>query len=75
MEKTLVEKRLLDAQDIRREYGLGRTTAYGLLATLPCVRVGKRRLLLRSDLERFLEEAARSGGDVLEAIKRKKAAS
>jgi len=74
MVKTFVEKRLLDAQDIRREYGLGRTTAYGLLATLPCVKVGKRRLLLRADLERFLAEAAQNGEDIREMLKDKNAA-
>jgi len=74
MEKIVVEKRLLAAPDIRREYGLGKNTVYGLLATLPCVRVGKRRLLLRSDLERFLAEAAQNGEDIRESMPSKKTA-
>lgn len=65
----MVEKRLLAAQDIRREYGIGKGTVYRLLSRLPSVKIGKRRLLLRSDLEQFLSEAARDGVDVLRLLK------
>lgn len=55
------EKRLLSAQDIRGQYGLGRETAYALLKVLPVVKVGTRRLVRREDLEAFLEDASRKG--------------
>ncbi|WP_157202688.1 hypothetical protein [Calidithermus chliarophilus] len=49
---------------LRREYGLGRETCYGLIRTLPSLRVGARYLILRDDLERYLEQAAREGRDI-----------
>lgn len=58
------EKRLLTAQDIRQEYGIGRETAYGLLRVLPKVRVGTKYLVRREDLEAFLQTAAQKGMDI-----------
>ncbi len=69
------EKKLLGIEDIRREYKLGRSTAYGLLALLPVVRVGRRLLIRRSDLEAYLEQAACEKRDIraeaMAAYKRK----
>jgi excisionase family DNA binding protein len=55
---------LLDVAALRREYGLGRETAYALTHLLPCLRVGGRYLIRRADLEAYLERAAREGRDV-----------
>lgn len=62
--KRETEKRLLDIQDIRQEYGLGRQTSYWVLRLLPTVRVGSRYLVRREDLEAYLEQAAREGRDI-----------
>ena len=58
------EKRLLAIEDLRAEYGLGKGTAYMLVALLPHVKVGKRTLFRREDLEGFLERAAAEGLDI-----------
>lgn len=50
--------------DIRREYGLGRQTCYAVFALLPTVRVGRRYLVRREDLEALLERAALEGWDL-----------
>jgi excisionase family DNA binding protein len=55
---------LLDVAALRREYGLGRETAYALAHLLPCLRVGGRYLIRRADLEAYLERAAREGRDI-----------
>lgn len=62
--KQATATRLLTVNDLRREYRLGRGTAYLLLGVLPCVRVGKRVLLRRDDVEAFLERAATEGQDI-----------
>lgn len=58
------ETRLVDVAALRREYGLGKETAYALPHLLPCVRVGARYLLRREDLEAYLEQAAHERRDV-----------
>ncbi|ADH63237.1 hypothetical protein Mesil_1344 [Allomeiothermus silvanus DSM 9946] len=62
--KRETEKRLLDIQDIRQEYGLGRQTCYLVLRLMPTVRVGSRYMVRREDLEAYLEQAAREGRDI-----------
>ena len=59
-----IAKRLLGVPDIRQEYGLGRQTCYAVFALLPTVRVGRRFLVRREDLEGLLEQAAREGWDL-----------
>jgi len=59
-----IAKRLLGIPDIRQEYGLGRQTCYAVFALLPTVRVGRRFLVRREDLEGLLERAAREGWDL-----------
>lgn len=56
--------KLLDVAALRREYNLGRETAYALPHVLPHVRVGARYLIRRTDLEAYLERAAHEGRDV-----------
>lgn len=75
MHNTSQTKRLLDAKAIRAEYGLGRNSIYLILDTLPVVRVGRRKLILRADLEQFLSEVARNGEDIIAVLQSKKAAS
>lgn len=58
------EKRLLSIEDLRVQYNLGKGTAYLLQSILPCVRVGRRFLFLRADLEAFFERAAAEGQDI-----------
>jgi len=55
---------LLDVAALRREYGLGRETAYALTRLLPCLRVGGRYLIRRADLEAYLERAAHENRDI-----------
>lgn len=57
-------KRLLGMPDIRQEYGLGRQTCYAVFSLLPTVRVGRRFLVRREDLEALLERAAVEGWDL-----------
>lgn len=57
-------KRLLSIEDLRSEYSLGKGTAYLLAPLLPHVRVGKRILFRREDLEAFLARAAEQGQDI-----------
>lgn len=56
--------KLLDVAALRREYNLGREVSYALIRALPHVRVGARYLIRRSDLESYLEQAAREGRDI-----------
>ncbi len=51
------QKRLIDANDIQREYGLSRPKIYGLLNSglFPVVRLGKRLFVKREVFEKFLE--------------------
>jgi excisionase family DNA binding protein len=50
-------KRLLSAEDLARELGVGRTTAYSLLwsGTIPSMKVGSLRKVRRSDVDAFIE--------------------
>ena len=49
-------KRLLSAEDLARELGVGRTTAYSLLwsQTIPSMKVGRLRKVRREDLETYI---------------------
>jgi excisionase family DNA binding protein len=56
-------KRLLSAEDLARELGLGRTTAYSLLwsGTIPSMKVGRLRKVRREDLEAYIEARMERG--------------
>lgn len=59
--------------DLRQEYRLGRGTVYLLVGLIPHVRVGRRVLVRREDVEAFLERAAAGGMDIramAKAVKR-----
>jgi hypothetical protein len=56
-------KDLLGIPDLQK-MGLGRDTARGLSYYLPAIIVGSNRRIRRSDLEAFLERAAREGLDI-----------
>ena len=49
-------KKLLSAEDLARELGVGRTTAYSLLwsETIPSMKVGRLRKVRREDLEAYI---------------------
>ena len=49
---------LLSVEDAARLLGVGRTTLFALIADgrIQTVRLGRRRLVVRSGLERFVEE-------------------
>jgi excisionase family DNA binding protein len=60
-------KRLLSAEDLARELGVGRTTAYSLLwsGTVPSMKVGRLRKVRREDLEAYIKtrlERSEHGG-------------
>jgi excisionase family DNA binding protein len=60
-------KRLLSAEDLARELGVGRTTAYSLLwsGTIPSMKVGRLRKVRREDLEAYIKtrlERSEHGG-------------
>ena len=50
--------RLLTIEEVRKEYRLGRDTAYSLAKYVPHVRVGRRYLFRQADVEDFLKRAA-----------------
>jgi excisionase family DNA binding protein len=56
-------KRLLSAEDLARELGVGRTTAYALLwsGTIPSLKVGRLRKVRRVDLEAFIKACMERG--------------
>jgi excisionase family DNA binding protein len=56
-------KRLLSAEDLARELGIGRTTAYSLLwsGTIPSMKVGRLRKVRREDLESFIKARMERG--------------
>ena len=56
-------KRLLSAEDLARELGIGRTTAYALLwsETIPSLKVGRLRKVRREDLESFIKARMERG--------------
>jgi excisionase family DNA binding protein len=49
-------KKLLSADELARELGIGRTTAYALLwsETIPSMKVGRLRKVRREDLEAYI---------------------
>jgi excisionase family DNA binding protein len=49
-------KKLLSADDLARELGVGRTTAYSLLwkGAIPSMRVGRLRRVRREDVEAYI---------------------
>lgn len=56
-------KRLLSADELARELGVGRTTAYTLLwsGTIPSMKVGRLRKVRREDLEAYIEARMERG--------------
>ncbi len=60
--QTETTKRLLSADELARELGVGRTTAYSLLwsGTIPSMKVGRLRKVRREDLEAYLAERMES---------------
>jgi excisionase family DNA binding protein len=56
-------KRLLSADELARELGVGRTTAYSLLwsGTIPSMKVGRLRKVRREDLEAYIEARMERG--------------
>jgi excisionase family DNA binding protein len=56
------QKRLLNADDLARELGVSRTTAYSLLwsEAIPSMKVGRLRKVRREDLEAYLAERMES---------------
>ena len=55
--------RLLSAEHLARELGIGRTTAYALLwsETIPSMKVGRLRKVRREDLEVFIKARMERG--------------
>ena len=56
-------KRLLSADELARELGIGRTTAYSLLwsGTIPSMKVGRLRKVRREDLEAYIKTRMERG--------------
>ncbi len=56
--QTETTKRLLSAEELARELGVGRTTAYSLLwsGAIPSMKLGRLRKVRREDLEAYLAE-------------------
>ena len=56
-------KRLLSADELARELGVGRTTAYALLwsQTIPSMKVGRLRKVRREDLEAYIKARTERG--------------
>ena len=63
--------RLLTIEDIRREFRIGRDTAYSLAKQVPHIRVGKRYLFRQDDVEAFLKRAASERRDLRTALRTK----
>ena len=63
--QTEENKRLLSADELARELGVGRTTAYSLLwsGTIPSMKVGRLRKVRRGDVEAFIEERSQRNGE------------
>ena len=55
-------KKLLSAEELARELGVGRTTAYSLLwsRAIPSMKLGRLRKVRREDLEAYLAERMKS---------------
>ena len=56
-------KRLLSADELARELGVGRTSAYSLLwsGTIPSMKLGRLRKVRREDLEAYIEARMERG--------------
>ena len=56
-------KRLLSADDLAQELGVGRTTAYSLLwsGAIPSMKVGRLRKVRREDVEQFIQTLMERG--------------
>ena len=52
-----VTKRLLSADELARELGVGRTTAYALLwsGQIPSMKIGRLRKVRREDVQAFID--------------------
>ena len=50
-------KRLLSAEELARELGVGRTTAYALLwsGQIPSMKIGRLRKVRREDVQAFID--------------------
>ena len=59
-----VTKRLLSADELARELGVGRTTAYALLwsGQIPSMKVGRLRKVRREDAEAFIQARMERSG-------------
>ena len=55
--KTEETKRLLSADELARELGVGRTTAYALLwsGQIPSMKIGRLRKVRREDVQAFID--------------------
>lgn len=56
-------KRLLSADELAQELGVGRTTAYSLLwsGAIPSMKVGRLRKVRREDVEQFIQTRMERG--------------
>ena len=56
-------KKLLSAEELAQELGVGRTTAYALLwsGQIPSMKVGRLRKVRREDVEAFIEARMENG--------------
>jgi excisionase family DNA binding protein len=56
-------KILLSADELARELGVGRTTAYALLwsGQIPSMKIGRLRKIRREDVEAFIEARMENG--------------
>lgn len=61
--QTEEKTRLLSAEDLARELGVGRTTAYSLLwkGAIPSMRVGRLRRVRREDVEAYIKARMERG--------------
>jgi excisionase family DNA binding protein len=55
--RTEETKRLLSAEELARELGVGRTTAYALLwsGQIPSMKIGRLRKVRREDVQAFID--------------------
>jgi excisionase family DNA binding protein len=55
--RTEEAKRLLSAEELARELGVGRTTAYALLwsGQIPSMKIGRLRKVRREDVQAFID--------------------
>jgi len=56
-------KKLLSADELAQELGIGRTTAYALLwsGQIPSMKIGRLRKIRRGDVEAFIEARTEYG--------------